>query len=138
MKKVWLKLQKCVPRSCENGGYVCTIKGAKNEGNCIPKNYCQGKSSQGYKYKYDPNTCECKITCPNADEKGYANNGNTYTSFTDGKPNNPLICGKVCLQNNGYQNGGKGWCLPDSLCGESINEKGINLSPDNSCFPNHN
>jgi hypothetical protein len=129
-------LKKCVKRNCD-GGNLCTSPNAKKDrqGVCVPKDYCKGKNAYGLNYKFDKDSCECNIDCGDDGEQSFAFNGNTYTKFTDGQPDDPLTCGMSCESNPEIAPGGKGWCPSNYLCGREIDVEHNDLSPWNFCFP---
>ena len=136
--KVWNNdLKKCVLSKCPNNGNLCLIKDVPKSGNCTADDYCS--TYEGVEYIYDPSSCECTIKCSNSEEEPFAKNGNSYTKFTNGKPDNPLTCGVKCEYNTSTDiniPGGKKWCLPDYLCGQNLDEQNENLNPGVGCFSN--
>jgi hypothetical protein len=128
-------LKKCVLKECPDGGNLCKVKGLK-AGNCIPKDYC--KEYEGAKYRYDPDTCECTIDCPNDEEKPFTKHGDNITKFENGKPTDPLTCGIKCDYNTKILNGlpgGYKWCPSEGYwCGQLIYKENVNDAPGQGCW----
>lgn len=123
----------CVQDGCVN---VCgTDTGPFKKGNCLPDDYCNYSGTEG-QYKFDPDTCECTLTCNVSGQEARTKDGQNSTAMKkDGSPEEPLQCGyhcdfspsKLCLYDN-------------DTCAISINSQGkiVNKIPTdkdyNSCY----
>jgi hypothetical protein len=76
-------LKTCVLDSCKDGQICNNPKVGVNK--CIPNNYCDVTSHDGYKYKYDPDSCMCKLDCSSlgADYQGFTVDGRNEVPMQD-------------------------------------------------------